>query len=117
MTIRTVIIATILGLAALSATTHANQTPAAASSTMTMLTDGEVRKIDPAAGKITIKHGPIQHMDMPGMTMVFTARDKALPRTLVRPSALACSQFHLSLVIELCLIAQDCRIVALRCDS
>lgn len=42
------------------------------------MTDGEVRKIDPDAGKITIKHGEIQHMDMPGMTMVFVVKDKAL---------------------------------------
>ncbi|HEX4937389.1 MAG TPA: copper-binding protein, partial [Candidatus Kapabacteria bacterium] len=26
--------------------------------------------------KITIKHGDIAHLDMPGMTMVFTARNK-----------------------------------------
>ena len=43
------------------------------------MTDGEVRKIDKEAGKITIKHGEIKHMDMPGMTMVFVAKDKALP--------------------------------------
>lgn len=42
------------------------------------MTDGEVRKIDPDAGKITIKHGEIKHMDMPGMTMVFVVKDKAL---------------------------------------
>lgn len=78
MTIRTLILAATMGLATLSPVVHASQAPAAASSEMTMLTDGEVRKIDPSAGKITIKHGPIQHLDMPGMTMVFTARDKAL---------------------------------------
>ena len=42
------------------------------------MTDGEVRKIDKEAGKITIKHGDIKHMDMPGMTMVFVVKDKAL---------------------------------------
>lgn len=42
------------------------------------MTDGEVRKIDKDPGKITIKHGDIKHMDMPGMTMVFVAKDKAL---------------------------------------
>ena len=42
------------------------------------VTDGEVRKIDKDASKITIRHGEIKHMDMPGMTMVFTAKDKAL---------------------------------------
>lgn len=43
-----------------------------------MMTDGEVRKVDQAAGKITIKHGDIKHLDMPGMTMVFTAKDKSV---------------------------------------
>ena len=42
------------------------------------MTDGEVKKVDLEAGKVTIKHGHIMHMDMPGMTMVFTAKDKAL---------------------------------------
>ena len=42
------------------------------------LTDGEVKKIDLETGKVTIKHGEIKHMDMPGMTMVFTAKDKSL---------------------------------------
>ncbi|MDR7097188.1 copper-binding protein [Hydrogenophaga laconesensis] len=42
------------------------------------LTDGEVRKIDKENGKITIKHGEIKHMDMPPMTMVFNAKDKAM---------------------------------------
>lgn len=42
------------------------------------LADGEVRKLDIETGKITIKHGEIKHLDMPGMTMVFTAKDKRL---------------------------------------
>lgn len=42
------------------------------------LTDGEVRKIDKETGKITIKHGEIKHLDMPGMTMVFLAKDKSM---------------------------------------
>lgn len=42
------------------------------------MTDGEVKKVDPDAGKITIKHGDIKHLDMPGMTMVFPVKDKSL---------------------------------------
>ncbi|MBX9848704.1 MAG: copper-binding protein [Rhodocyclaceae bacterium] len=42
------------------------------------LTDGEVRKIDKEAGKVTIKHGEIKHMEMPPMTMVFVAKDKSM---------------------------------------
>lgn len=42
------------------------------------LTDGEVRKIDKEAGKLTLRHGEIKHLDMPPMTMVFVARDKSM---------------------------------------
>lgn len=37
----------------------------------TALVDGQVKKVDPAQGKITLKHGPIENLGMPGMTMVF----------------------------------------------
>jgi Cu(I)/Ag(I) efflux system protein CusF len=40
-------------------------------------TEGEVRKVDKAAGKITLKHGEIKNLDMPPMTMVFGVKDKA----------------------------------------
>ena len=42
--------------------------------------DGEVRKIDEAAGKITLKHGPIKALDMTddSMTMVFRVQDPAM---------------------------------------
>ena len=46
--------------------------------TAAAMSDGEVRKIDKETGKITIKHGPIKHLDMPPMSMVFTAKDPAL---------------------------------------
>lgn len=42
------------------------------------LTDGEIRKIDPETGKLTIRHGEIKNLEMPAMTMVFTAKDKAM---------------------------------------
>ena len=44
--------------------------------------NGEVKKIDLEAGKVTLKHGEIKHLDMPGMTMVFTVRDKGLLATV-----------------------------------
>ncbi len=40
--------------------------------------EGEVRRIDLAAGRITIRHGPIASLDMPAMTMVFRVDDRAL---------------------------------------
>lgn len=42
------------------------------------MSDGEVRKIDKEAGKLTLKHGEIKNLDMPGMTMVFVVKDKAM---------------------------------------
>lgn len=37
--------------------------------------DGEVKKIDKAQGRITLKHGEIKNLDMPPMTMVFRVAD------------------------------------------
>jgi len=42
------------------------------------LTDGEIRKVDKDAGKITIKHGPIRNLDMPQMTMVFQVKEQGM---------------------------------------
>lgn len=42
------------------------------------MSSGEVRKIDKDAQKITLKHGEIKSMDMPGMTMVFKVLDPTL---------------------------------------
>jgi Cu/Ag efflux protein CusF len=40
---------------------------------------GEVRKIDEAAGKVTLRHGPIKSLGMDeGMTMVFRVKDPAM---------------------------------------
>src|SRR5712692_6126450 len=39
---------------------------------------GTVKKVDPAAGKVTIAHGPIPTMKWPAMNMTFTVKDKAL---------------------------------------
>lgn len=42
------------------------------------LVDGEVKKIDEAAGKISLKHGPIKNLDMDAMTMVLRVKDRAM---------------------------------------
>ncbi|KQU87643.1 hypothetical protein ASC78_26065 [Variovorax sp. Root318D1] len=42
------------------------------------LADGEVRKVDKENKKLTIKHGPLKNLDMPGMTMVFGVNDDAM---------------------------------------
>jgi Cu(I)/Ag(I) efflux system protein CusF len=40
--------------------------------------EGEVRKVDLEKGKVTLRHGPLANLDMPAMTMVFTAADPKL---------------------------------------
>lgn len=42
------------------------------------LSEGEIRRVDKEAKKLTIKHGPLQNLDMPAMTMVFQVKDPAL---------------------------------------
>lgn len=59
---------------------------------MPSMTDGEVRKIDKDAGKITIKHGELKDLGMMPMTMVFKVKepamlDKVSPGAKVRFSA------------------------------
>ena len=39
------------------------------------MVDAEVRRVDAASGKVTLKHGDIPNLDMPPMTMVFQVRD------------------------------------------
>ncbi len=42
------------------------------------MSDAEVRKVDTETKKITLRHGPIQNLGMPPMTMVFQVRDPAM---------------------------------------
>lgn len=42
------------------------------------LSEGEVRRVDKDAKKITIKHGPLANLDMPPMTMVFQVSEPSM---------------------------------------
>ncbi|AOK61055.1 copper-binding protein [Burkholderia ubonensis] len=42
------------------------------------MSHGEIRKVDTAAGKLTIKHGPLENLGMDAMTMVFKVKDPAM---------------------------------------
>lgn len=64
--------------AAPMATAPAAAAAAAAIKTDLPMVDGEIRKIDMESKKITIKHGEIKNLDMPGMTMVFQVKDPAM---------------------------------------
>lgn len=63
--------------AALAVEAHHPSAGAAAPAT-TSLTEGEVRKVDKESNKMTIRHGPIENLGMPPMTMVFQVKDPSL---------------------------------------
>jgi Cu/Ag efflux protein CusF len=42
------------------------------------MSHGEVKKVDTAAGKMTIKHGPLENLNMEAMTMVFKVKDPTM---------------------------------------
>ena len=68
-------------LAQQKAEDHSAHHPATAASAADM-TEGEIRKVDKYAKKLTIKHGEIKNLDMPPMTMVFQVRDASVLDTL-----------------------------------
>ena len=86
--IRTLFIATTLAASALTvhAASHAGapmgSQPVAqkgnATAAVSDMAEGEVRKLDKENKKVTLKHGVIKNLDMPGMTMVFQVKDAAL---------------------------------------
>ena len=51
---------------------------AAAAASAADMNEGEVRKVDKEARKLTIRHGEIKSLDMPPMTMVFQVRDLSM---------------------------------------
>ena len=85
-----VLLAVLGGAASAQAASHAGapmtmpaevkkEIPAAAGGmAMGDMADGEIRKVDMDNKKITIKHGEIKNLDMPGMTMVFQVKDPAM---------------------------------------
>lgn len=42
------------------------------------LTDGEVKKIDKEAGKITLRHGELKNLNMAAMSMVFRVKEPGM---------------------------------------
>lgn len=63
---------------ALAASEHAgHHGVAAAPAAEAQLSEGTVKKVDKAAGKVTLAHGPLANLNMPGMTMPFAVKDAA----------------------------------------
>lgn len=73
------VLAALLAIAVVAPGHAADVPSASASAAATVpLTEGEVKKVDQSAGKLTIKHGPLVNLDMPNMTMVFRVKDPAM---------------------------------------
>jgi Cu(I)/Ag(I) efflux system protein CusF len=68
--------ALVSGIVPVAAT--AADAPASPKASAARLTAGEVKKVDREAKKVTIKHGPIDNLKMPPMTMVFRVKDAAM---------------------------------------
>ena len=50
----------------------------ASTPTSAALTDAVVKKVDPASGMVTLKHGALTNVGMPPMTMAFKVKDVAM---------------------------------------
>ena len=69
------------GVVALGASMPAHATSHGGSSAVEgaiEMSDGEIRKVDKEARKLTIRHGPLDALGMPAMTMVFQVADPAV---------------------------------------
>ena len=80
MNLKSLILAAALASIVPWAATVAAESPEANVTTSVSFTDGEVKKVDLEQGKITLKHGPIDNLGMPGMTMVFRADPASLSK-------------------------------------
>ena len=56
---------------------HGTHSTAQATATAELV-DGEVKKIDKDAGKMTLRHGELKNLNMPAMSMVFRVKDPAM---------------------------------------
>jgi Cu/Ag efflux protein CusF len=75
---RTVLALLLSTFAAVAAAQHPHHAPAIAQAASTDFAEGEVRKVDKAAGKVMIKHGEIKSVNMGPMTMMFGVKSPAL---------------------------------------
>lgn len=60
----------------------AHAAPAAKKAASQPMSEGTIRRLDRAAGSITITHGPIENLGMGAMTMTFTFKKGVVPASL-----------------------------------
>lgn len=73
-----VVIAAVLSLSYVGAASPAHAQSASPAAPQTSMSEGEIKKVDKDGGKLTIKHGELKNIGMPGMTMVFRTKDAAM---------------------------------------
>ena len=73
-----VVIAAVLSLSYVGAASLAHAQSASSAVPQTSMSEGEIKKVDKDGGKLTIKHGDLKNLGMPGMTMVFRTKDAAM---------------------------------------
>ena len=73
-----VVAAALMSISGLVSAQQATDAASASVPAGTPFAEGEIRKIDKENGKLTIRHGPLKNLDMPGMTMVFQVQDPAV---------------------------------------
>lgn len=55
-----------------------DQAVQAGTSATVAMSEGEIRRINKETGKVTIKHGPLQNLNMPAMTMLFVMQPSTM---------------------------------------
>ena len=66
------------GMAAMPGMDHSSHTMQSTAASDTQMVEGQVKKIDKAAGKVTLAHGPLTNLGMNmGMTMAFRVKETA----------------------------------------
>jgi Cu(I)/Ag(I) efflux system periplasmic protein CusF len=78
LSVSALILAGIVALAAPQKAEATNHAMGSGTQTMSDMAEGEVRKVDKDAKKITLRHGELKQLDMPPMTMVFQVKDTVL---------------------------------------
>ncbi|UVW27446.1 copper-binding protein [Massilia sp. H6] len=61
---------------------HGAHAASGAAAQKTAMSEGEIKKVDKDTKRLTIKHGPLENLGMPGMTMVFGVKDASVLDTL-----------------------------------
>lgn len=64
-----------VGSAARAQVAKGSEAPGMSNAPQESISEGEVKKVDTSAGKLTIKHGPLTNLGMGAMTMVFRVKD------------------------------------------